>query len=72
MSDNVRIIKGQPDDVQREALERVVDELAQQAEHLRNRKPHPRGWYGTPQARVAGYEPNPRGFRTPRVPFHDE
>lgn len=65
----VDVLKGNPTDLQRRALEIFIDQLAEQAEEQRREKPDTRGWYGSPTEPFPNRpEANPAGFRTPRLP----
>ncbi len=58
-----QVIKGNPDEVETRALQLIVDDLAAEAEALRNAKPDTRGHYG--RGVLHG---SPGAFRNPRMP----
>lgn len=65
----VEVVKGNPTPLQRKALEKLVGDLAEQAEERRRAKPDTRGWYGHPgEPFPHAPEANPAGFRTPNLP----
>ncbi|WP_408925254.1 acyl-CoA carboxylase subunit epsilon [Corynebacterium sp. YSMAA1_1_F7] len=58
-----QVIKGNPNEVETRALQLILDDLAAEAEALRNAKPDTRGHYG--HSVLHG---NPGAFRNPRMP----
>lgn len=65
----VEVVKGNPTPEQRQALEKLVGELTEQAEERRRAKPNTRGWYGSAGEPFPNApEPNPAGFRSPNLP----
>lgn len=58
-----QVIKGNPDEVETRALQLILDDLAKEAEALRNAKPDTRGHYGRELRHSS-----PGAFRNPQMP----
>lgn len=64
----VEFVKGNLSPIQRQAVEKLIGEVARAVDRQRNARPDSRGHFGYPQPQPAANTANPTGFRSAPIP----